>query len=266
MDDVILEKLHSKLIEILDEIDRICRKYDIQYFLDSGTAIGAIRHAGFIPWDDDADVGMLREEYERFIKVAPGELSDKFFLQTRESDPGFEKFSAKLRLNGTYFPEERNEGVDINQGIFVDIFPFDYISDDKKQAVRDIKKTRRLIKMFALRHRHPKNENPVKKCIRALFRIIPENIFEKKCINHFKKYNETKTDTVVSYSYKMNNSHILLFNKADMYPSVDVAFYDRKYMIMNNYEAYLKTMYGNYMELPPENQRVWHIKGEIKFD
>ncbi len=261
-----LRKLHSALLEILDEIDRICRKHGIEYFLDSGTALGAVRHGGFIPWDDDADVGMLRAEYEKFLRVAPGELGPRFFLQTRESDPGFEKFSAKVRLNNTYFPEERNEGEGLHQGIFVDVFPFDFASDDPDEAVAEIKKTRRLYKLWAIRHRHPPRESLPRKAVRAAFRVLPERWFESRCLAHFRKHSAKPTHTVISYSYKMNSYRILYFNVADLSPVTDIAFEGRTYRIMNNVDAYLKTMYDSYMELPPEEQRKWHFDGEIRFE
>ena len=266
LDENTLDKLHTALLDILGEIDRICRKHDIQYFLDSGTALGAVRHGGFIPWDDDADVGMIRSEYERFVKIAAEELDERFFLQTRETDPDFFKFSAKIRLNNTYFPEERNEGTGVHQGIFVDIFPFDYISDDPGKAVSDIKKARRLYKLWAIRHRHPKGERFSRKAVRSCFRIVPERFFENRCRRHFLKYNEKQTKTVVSYSYKMNNYKILFFKKEDMFPGIDIQFQDRVFEVMNNYDAYLTIMYGNYMELPPLEKRVCHVNGEIKFE
>lgn len=265
MNEEVLKKLHSALLEILIEIDRICRKYCIQYFLDSGTALGAVRHDGFIPWDDDADVGMVREEYEKFIKAASTELGEQFFLQTRETDPQFSKFSAKIRLNGTYFPESRNAGTEIHQGIFVDIFPFDYINDNKEKAIAEIKKSRRLYKLWALRHRHPKKESPVKKLARQIIRIVPEGVIEKRCNALFLKYQSKPTETLVSYSYKMSGYKILLFQKKDLTPSTDIGFEGHSFQIMNNYDSYLKTMYGDYMQLPPVEKRVCHFDGEIRF-
>ncbi len=265
MDEAVLARLHRALLVLLDEIDRICRKHGIEYFLDSGTALGAVRHGGFIPWDDDADVGMTRGEYEKFLKVAPGELGPDFFLQTRETDPDFFKFSAKLRLNGTKFLEKRNRDIEINEGIFVDIFPFDYISDTREGAIADIKKTRKLYKLWALRKRHPKDENPGRKAVRMLFRPFPEKAFENRCLRHFHQYDDHPTHTLASYNYKMNNYRILYFREADLTPGVDIPFEGRSYRIMNNYDEYLRIMYDDYMQLPPEDKRVWHFEGEIEF-
>jgi len=261
-----LKKLHEALLDILDEIDRICRKNDIMYFLDSGTALGAIRHGGFIPWDDDADVGMLREDYERFLVAAKEELSPRFFLQNQYTQPEYLQFNSKIRLNHTFFPEIRNEGTSLHQGIFVDIFPFDYISDNQMQAKADVDKSRKLLKLFAIRHRHPKSEALPRKIIRSVAKVVPESIILRQCINHFHKYDSNPTNTVVSYSYKMNSYKYLWFSKEEMYPSVDIVFEGHTYEIMNNWNQYLTTMYGDYMKLPPEDKRVWHFEGEIRFE
>ena len=260
-----LNKLHSSLLEILDEIDGICRRNGIMYFLDSGTALGAVRHGGFIPWDDDADVGMLREEYERFLIAAKKELSPRFFLQNQDTQPEYLQFNSKIRLNHTFFPESRNEGTNLHQGIFVDVFPFDYISDDQKQAKADVDKSRKLLKMFAIRHRHPPKEALLRKIFRSVAKIIPESIFARQCIKQFHKYDSNPTNTVASYSYKMNSYKYLWFNKTDMSPSVDINFQGRTYKIMNNWDQYLRIMYGDYMKLPPEDKRAWHFEGEIRF-
>ena len=261
----VLQKLHNCLLDILIEIDRICRKHNIPYFLDSGTALGAVRHGGFIPWDDDADVGMIREDYERFIKAAGTELQPRFFLQTRATDPDFHKFSAKIRLNGTYFPESRNEGTSVHQGIFVDIFPFDYADDDENIAKKEIYKARRLYKLWGVRHRHPAKENVFRKMVRTLFLVIPESRIESMCEEHFKKHQKSPTNTVVSYSYKMNSYMILLFKISDMKPTHNIDFEKHSFEIMNNTDTYLKTMFGEYDKLPPEEERIWHFNGEIKF-
>ncbi|MCC8065699.1 MAG: LicD family protein [Clostridiales bacterium] len=116
-----LKALQNVLLGTLLEVDRICRKHGIQYFLAGGTLLGAIRHHGFIPWDDDVDVMMTREEYERFLQVAPGELSDAYFLQLSNYNP-----YTRIRVNDTIFSSEfmaRFE--DIHSGIFLDIFAHD---------------------------------------------------------------------------------------------------------------------------------------------
>lgn len=119
------KELFEELYVMLSEINRICDKYDIKYFAMGGSAIGAIYDTGILPWDDDIDIGMTREEYDRFLEVAPKELNDKYFLSWYESDIHTPFFYAKLKKNNTEFIEEHFKDVQMHQGIFIDIFPYD---------------------------------------------------------------------------------------------------------------------------------------------
>ena len=126
-----LELLHKVLYEILGEIIRVCDMLHIPYFIQGGTAIGAFFENGILPWDDDIDVGMTRENYERFLKEAPAVLKKDYFLQWIGSDPHTPFYFAKLRKNGTKFVEDVSEGLDMHHGIFVDIFPYDKVPDNQ---------------------------------------------------------------------------------------------------------------------------------------
>ena len=120
-----LRKLQLLQLDIAKAIKELCESNGIPYFLIGGTLLGAIRHKGFIPWDDDFDVGMLREDYERFIKIAEEKLDKKkFFLETWDTEKGYGFPFAKVKLNGTKYPE-RNAPKSVHQGIFVDVFPID---------------------------------------------------------------------------------------------------------------------------------------------
>lgn len=126
-----LQQLHRELYEILDVIIQICKKHQIPYFAIGGTAIGALYDEAILPWDDDVDIGMKREDYNRFLEVAPKELGDRYFLSWMESDPHSPYYFAKVKKNHTLFVEPMFKNVPMHQGIFVDIFPFDKIPDNK---------------------------------------------------------------------------------------------------------------------------------------
>lgn len=126
-----LEQLHGTLYEILAELIRVCQKLDINYFIVGGSCIGAYFEKAILSWDDDIDVGMARTDYERFLKEAPAELNAQFFLQYYHSDPHTIYYFAKLMKRNTLFEEKMLRHINVQQGIYVDIFPFDKMPNNK---------------------------------------------------------------------------------------------------------------------------------------
>ena len=122
-----LSRLQEALYATLSEVDRICRKHGIRYFVTGGTAVGAYFWQKILPWDDDVDVGMMRPDYERFAEIAQEELGDRYFLQTPDTEPHTPFYFMKVRMNGSRFSEATFKHIKMHQGIYVDIFPFDKI-------------------------------------------------------------------------------------------------------------------------------------------
>lgn len=125
----ILERLHDEMLVIYREIARICEKHNLTFFVVGGTLLGAVVHKGYIPWDDDLDIAMPRDDYDKFINEYSKELDDRFFLHHTTTDPNYWLPFAKVRLNNTVFLEEKRKNVKAHAGIYVDIFPFDYAPD-----------------------------------------------------------------------------------------------------------------------------------------
>ncbi len=123
------EQLRKAQLYIAEEIKRICGLYNIPYFLDCGTMLGAVRHHGFIPWDDDLDIGMLREDYERFIAAVPDALGSEFFLDNEITNPENALVFSKIRLRNTKYLEIKGNQKAVHNEIFVDVFPYYAISD-----------------------------------------------------------------------------------------------------------------------------------------
>lgn len=126
-----LGRLQEALYATLSEVDSICRKHGIRYFVTGGTAVGAYFWQKILPWDDDVDVGMMRPDYERFAQIAQEELGDKFFLQTPDTEPHTPFYFMKVRMNGSRFSEATFKHIKMHQGIYVDIFPFDKVPKQK---------------------------------------------------------------------------------------------------------------------------------------
>lgn len=260
-----LQQLHNILLDMLIELDRICKKYDIHYFLDSGSALGAIRHGGFIPWDDDLDIGLVRSEYNRFLKVAAKELDSKYALQTRETDPYYHKLHAKIRKLNTYYPEKTSNPKAYN-GIFIDIFPFDQVPDNKyvykvNKAFRQYCRSRMRIARFK-----EFRVSPYKKFLGWVFDHTTDTLFANLYVWASSLYNNGSNRYLTCYEYTMCQHKLKLFKPEWMYPSVPVKFENHEFLIMNGYHEYLQEMYNDYMQLPPEGKRGFHCSEEILFN
>ena len=130
IDNQTLRKIQMVQLELLQEVDRICKKCDIHYNIIAGTLLGAIRHGGYIPWDDDADVALLRDEYEKFRDACETELdTTRFYFQDHRNTPGYRWGYGKLRRKDTLFLREFQEHMPYEQGIFIDLMPFDNVPD-----------------------------------------------------------------------------------------------------------------------------------------
>ncbi len=149
-----MKKVWAVELDLLNEFSKLCKKYDIKWFVDGGTLLGTVRHGGFIPWDDDIDIMMTRAEYDKFCLIAPLEFKKPYFLQTEESDSMSLRCHAQLRNSDTtgILKGDSKFSYTYNQGIFIDIFPFDAISNDKDEVTQqskmlwDIKRKARLLR------------------------------------------------------------------------------------------------------------------------
>lgn len=252
MDKNTLLKLHESLLEILVEIDRICKNNNIRYFLDSGTALGAIRHHGFIPWDDDIDIGMLRDDYEKFLSIAPMQLDKKFFLQTRATDKEYNKLHAKVRKNNTTFIENAYDNPNMHCGIFIDVFPFDRIPLSCSSFFIWLNQT--FQRMFV--YKYIEDGEPRTKFKMWLSGLIlgknPERRFDTIC----NLFNKTSAKGLISYNYFFREHYV--FDYCDFEELTKVDFEGKEFYIMNGYHNYLKQMYGDYMQLPPAEKQIIH--------
>lgn len=261
----VLSKLHNVLLELLCEFDRICKKHNIQYFLDSGTALGAIRHGGFIPWDDDLDVGMMRDDYNKFLKVAFSEVGEKYVVLTKEVDPAYNKYHAKLVRKNTIYPEPTNKNYKY-RGISIDIFPFDKISNDLEKRRNDFKIDLFYKRVIGLKKSKKNRTSILKISLHYLLKFLPMSLLEKRLYNLWTQHNDTESSYVTCYLYRMLLKRSIVFPKSLFLPVKQINFEGGEYPIMKNYEEYLSLMYGDYMKLPPENEREFHLCGDVVFD
>ena len=265
-----LEHLHEVLLEILDEITRICDKHNIKYFLTGGTLLGAIRHEGYIPWDDDLDIGMLRNDYEKFLQICKNELSDKYIVDNKNTNPKYYLNFTKIRKKNTIMEQNFQNNYTGPKGIWVDIFPFD---DAVSGNPKDIKH-QAIITKTIFRVLHYKNgfflghKSWLKKIIGILFKIIPN----KWLLDYQEKVMKRKNNKNYEYMVALSSSqegikgyNKELLPKSVYFPLKKGQFEGKIYSIPNNPHIILTRLYGDYMKLLPEEKRVTHNPVRLEF-
>lgn len=256
-----LTAVQHTLLGFLKEVDRICRKHHIKYFLGGGTLLGAVRHKGFIPWDDDADVMMLREDYEHFLTVLPYELPNYITDQNTEEANHFA--FTKLRLNETILSTEFSARFkNLHNGVFLDVLAQDKTSNKRFSQKLHMKMTAQLRWLVLNKWRGtPMNANNkfvsfIGDVIKAIF---PLKALEKMQNRMMTRYN--KKDTGVLYDSMGRNVERGAYPEEWLKEAVYVDFEDAKLPIPKEWDKYLSYLYGDYMEMIPVSER--HVSHEI---
>lgn len=267
MDNAELRKVQLIQLSIATEIKRICDKNDIDYFLDSGTLLGAVRHKGFIPWDDDMDIGMTRENYNRFIEAAKTDLGDEFFLQTWETDKYYPMPFAKVRKNGTLFVEENFDKAKFHQGIYVDVFPYDNFPMDKKRQKKLWRRKNYLSAMLLMKCKAIKFKSNSNTFVKVILKILMFSVikfltvfYSKKRLivkyeKNIKKYSEEKSDLVYEQTQCYTFGYWVM-DKEYLDGTISLPFEDTEFKVLKNYDKYLTHIYGDYLTPPPEKSRM----------
>lgn len=256
-----MEQLRRVELDILQKFIEVCEKLHIQYFAVQGTLLGAIRHQGFIPWDDDLDVGMLREDYEIFIRNGQKLLPDHYFIQTHDTDPAYPHGFAKIRNSQTAFVETTCKNLPMNHGIYIDVFPFDFYPDNRlKQAVFEVKKLLLRYRIRCSLYIPADNEPTLKNTLRNILKKISTIIYPS--LEHALDAQDQLYKSVARGKNVINNGSP--WGKRECFPKqVLEGFTVKKFENINikvplHFEEYLTHVYGNYMELPPPEKRISH--------
>lgn len=259
-----LKKLQMIELEMLIELDRICRKNDIKYTIIGGTLIGAMRNGGFIPWDDDIDVAMLRGEYERFRKVCKKDLdSSRFYFQDHRNTKGYRWGYGKLRRKETLFLREYQEHMPYQQGIFLDIFPHDGVPD--AFPFRAIHNFQCFLIRKALWSEVGKiaEKTAFKRGVFNIISRIPEKVIFKSYHNLIKKSNLKHRSRVRALMFPTFGNEFG-YKKEWFEPGKDIIFEGHAFQCMKGAKEYLRFSYGDYMQLPPAEKRKVHPVSDIK--
>ena len=251
-----LKQLQKIELEMLVELDRICRKYQIEYSLDGGTLLGAVRHKGFIPWDDDADVIMLRREYMKFRKACNKELDrTRFFLQDYQSDPEYRWGYAKLRRNNTKFVRQGQEGLK-HQSVFMDILVADNVPDG--YAARRLHHFLCFLIRKALYSEVGKHleKNIFLKYIYRILSRIPRNWIFRVRNRLAARTNRRRTELISHYTLEYPKHCRYGLPRECFDEMIEMEFEGKIFYGFRNYHRYLAMYYGDYITLPPKEKQI----------
>jgi lipopolysaccharide cholinephosphotransferase len=249
--DTPLKQTHIVMCEIMKVFDAICRKHQLKYWIDAGTLLGAVRHKGFIPWDDDMDICMPREDYQKFMQIAPKELPDGLFFQTRETDPTTKWRWIKIRDNYSTLIQktELNRQIKYHQGIYIDIFPYDLVDKDFHRS-----------KIFINRKYQRSRQALLRKfswLVNQAATIPVKIIGHSRLKNFFLNQHSSKTPKLVTTGIEVTVGYHT-FDYHVVFPLSEIEFENYRFMAPRDPHQYLTIMFGNYMQLPPEDQRKVH--------
>ncbi len=251
----LLDRLHTAQIELLDAFKSLCEEHGLRYYLSFGSLLGAVRHEGFIPWDDDMDVLMPRKDFDKLCQIAKEHFaSTRYELCTPYSDRPCFLINAKLVIKNTVFQMEPSSP---GEGIFIDIFPLDHVKK-QKTAKRRFMAASILTTYIHNRTHHKKSSRKIRL---ATFFLAPFS--NKKLLSLRDRIitGKGKGDLLVCYVGSCKVARI-----EDYEPCAMLKFGDGVYSAPGNYERILRDLYGDYMQLPPPEARVAHSPIRISFD
>ncbi|MGI6154260.1 MAG: glycosyltransferase [Christensenellaceae bacterium] len=254
-----LRQLQVHEVEILQEMVRICDKHSLKYYLYGGTLLGAVRHKGFIPWDDDMDIVMPRRDFNRFAKVCKTDLAPGYFYQTSFTDKEYPKIGAKIRKDNTYVCEEKWRGKNMHQGIFIDILPLDRFPKNKFFGAMALRMVSLLGQAITYKRCHSN-----KLLGHVLYRFL--KLFPKPFLYRLRHWLLNIINALSGNTYYCSfGSHYRPMQrrvlKSEWFgEGTPLKFEGKTYNAPSQWEKYLLHLFGDsYMELPPKNQRICHL-------
>lgn len=244
-----VKQVQQKILEVMKYIDKLCHDNGIVYYIMGGTALGAVRHGGFIPWDDDLDIFMTPSEYEKFKKVFEAEDSSLFVLQEWRITPDYLEY-AKVRMNGTTFIEEAfKDRKDLHQGIYVDIMILHKVPESKfiqKLVYYESK----FVTLYALSQRNWKPKSISQKLVLNSLKLMPCKLMAKCFYRRIYKYDDMTTNYKYCYWITPAKFRSGLFDSSFFSDPMDIPFEDTVLLGPKKIKEYLEYRYGDYMKLP----------------
>ena len=246
-----LRKIQLRLIEMLVEIDKICRNHNIQYWIDFGTLLGAVRHGGFIPWDDDLDIALPTSDYLKFLEIAPKELPQWLFLQTKTSDPEFYRDLVRVRdKNSLYIMPGEDFSKNYKKGIFIDLLEIQpYPSISPKFQKFFFHKWYRKVTCFRNGKQWLTPKNIIASITFPIIKLGLDITWFLLCIGKKDKLSYRKDINYYGNSYTEDM----------IFPLKDISFEGHTFLGPADPNRYLTSVYGDYMKIPPKEKRRTHF-------
>ena len=248
-----MKRVWAVQLDLLHELQRVCEKHHLTYFADSGTLLGAVRHQGYIPWDDDIDIVMKRADYDRLVKLGPAEFSHPYFLQNAHSEV-FPRGYSRLRNSDSTALTEFDLGKDINHGIFIDIFPLDHVPDDENVKKKWLKKIDLLYKTLKVgtAERSASYRGLSKGIKYRLYRMAVKTAGYGRLVRYYehvcRKYNDRPTERISYIAYSRGKEKHL-WKRECFDSSHNVPFEFMEINIPDGYDSRLTVEYHDYMKI-----------------
>ena len=266
MKEIKIDELKQIQIEILDYVDNFCKKNKIKYWIDCGTLLGAVRHKGFIPWDDDIDIGMLREDYEKFMQLFNKDNKSKYYFICYETAKNCPYTFGKILDTSTLMYEPNKES-GIESSVFIDLIPYDNVPDNENKMNKMFKKRdfyKKLNNLQKYKEFYIKNKNKFKFIrypFHLLMKLFPDGYFVKKNIKLCKSLRNMDTKNVGNLTGWAKQ----FCDKSIFDSFVELEFESKKYPAPIGYDKWLRSFYGDYMKLPPKEKQISHHRFEAYF-
>ena len=262
--ELTLEEIHSATLNIMDYIHDLCAKNGIKYYLGYGTLLGAVRHQGFIPWDDDFDIQIPRKDFNKFCRIMLNEKNNHIKLVNRANTEGYTFAIPRVVDSRFYYQSTQKNSNKIknpDMGIFIDVYPFDNYGNKEETARYLLNKIERINGMYAIYMNgfslRGWSRSIIRMPLHFFLRIIYGRHYNSKVDSRIYKIIEKHTKDTDKYIGQVTwERGCNQFNKEWFAERVLVPFEDRQFWVPKGYDMILKKSYGNYMELPPQNQRV----------
>lgn len=249
-----VRSVQEKILYIMKHIDKLCRDNGIIYYIMGGTALGAVRHGGFIPWDDDLDIFMTPEQYNKFKSVFYKTESTEFILQEWRTDSKYLEY-AKVRMNGTTFIEEHfKDRKDMHHGIYVDIMILHKVPE-KRMIQKLVYFESKFVTLYGLSQRNWVPKSKSQALVLKSLKFLPCKLMVRIAYRHIYKYDNRKNNFKYCYWITPAKFKNGLFDKTFFEKPVDINFEDTKLLGSEKIKEYLEYRYGDYMKLPSEEQR-----------